>query len=163
MALVWLMILFSKWYIIYLFEMIFWNYFLSLKKGLCWPSFRDYLLFDIRSAQSAECFFMIPVSKWYMTFISKWYMTFISKWAMRSYFHFEMLYDCHFEMRGQNFRPQNYFRQKNRKYFIDENTPFYMFFEHSFLRKAWSLSLRWNKILEKGDGLLCQILIILQC
>ena len=95
MALVWLMILFSKWYITYLFEMIFWNYFLSLKKGLCWPSFRDYLLFDIRSAQSAERFFMIPVSKWYMTFISKW--------AMRSYFHFEMLYDCHFEMRGAKF------------------------------------------------------------
>ena len=155
MALVWLMILFSKWYIIYLFEMIFWNYFLSLKKGLCWPSFRDYLLFDIRSAQSAERFFMIPVSKWYMTFISKW--------AMRSYFHFEMLYDCHFEMRGQNFRTQNYFRQEMKSYFIDENASIITIFVHSFLRKAWSLSLRWNKFFKKGDGLLCQILIILQC
>ena len=145
MALVWLMMYFSICLMIIIsicsiiivsreyFEITF----ISRKKGLCWPSFRDYLLFDIRSAQSAERFFMIPVSKWYMTFISKW--------AMRSYFHFEMLYDCHFEMRGQNFRPQNYFRQKNRKYFIDENTPFYMFFVHSFLRKAWSLSLRWNK------------------
>ena len=95
MALVWLMMYFSiclmtivlKWY----FEITF----VSLKKGLCWPSVWDYLLFDIRSAQSAERFFMIPVSKWYMTFISKW--------AMRSYFHFEMLYDCHFEMRGKIF------------------------------------------------------------
>ena len=128
MALVWLMILFSKWYIIYLFEMIFWNYYHSLKKGLCWPSLWNYFLFDIRSAQSAERFFMIPVSKWYMTFISKW--------AMRSYFHFEMLYDCHFEMRGQNFRPQNYFCQENPEYFIDENTAFFTIFVHSFLRKA---------------------------
>ena len=90
MALVWLMMYFSiclmtivlKWY----FEITF----VSLKKGLCWPSVWDYLLFDIRSAQSAERFFMIPVSKWYMTFISKW--------AMRSYFHFEMLYDFHLQM-----------------------------------------------------------------
>ena len=103
----------------YSFEMIFWNYFHSLKKGLCWPSVWDYLLFDIRSAQSAERFFMIPVSKWYMTFISKW--------AMRSYFHFEMLYDCHFEMRGQNFRPQNYFRQENQKYFWRKYSIIYIF------------------------------------
>ena len=136
MALAWLMIYFSicLMIIISICSMIivsreyFEITFISRKKGLCWPSVWDYLLFDIRSAQSAERFFMIPVSKWYMTFISKW--------AMRSYFHFEMLYDCHFEMRGQNFRPQNYFRQKNRKYFIDENTSFYIFFVHSFLRKA---------------------------
>ena len=153
MALVWLMILFSKWYIIYLFEMIFWNYFLSLKKGLCWPSFRDYLLFDIRSAQSAERFFMIPVSKWYMTFISKW--------AMRSYFHFEMLYDCHFEMRGQNFRTQNCFRQKKTRYFIDENASIITIFVHSFFTQGLVPILALKYILKKGDGLLCQILIIL--
>ena len=35
------------------------------------------------------------------------------------------------------------------------------FFVHSFLRKAWSLSLRWNIFLKKGEGLLCQILTIL--
>ena len=128
MALVWLMSAFSKWYITYLFEMIFWNYFLSLKKGLCWPSFRDYLLFDIRSAQSAERFFMIPVSKWYMTFISKR--------VKASYLHFEMLYDCHFEMRGKNFRTQNCFRQKKTRYFIDENASIITIFVHSFLRKA---------------------------
>ena len=137
------------------FEMIFWNYFHSLKKGLCWPSFRDYLLFDIRSAQSAERFFMIPVSKWYMTFISKW--------AMRSYFHFEMLYDCHFEMRGQNFRTQNYFRQKKTRYFIDENTTFLYFSYTAFYARLGPYPCVEIKFLEKGDGLLCQILIILQC
>ena len=63
----------------------------------------------------------------------------------------------------KNFRTQNYFRQEIQRYFNDENTTELTFFVHSFLRKAWSLSLRWNKILEKGDGLLCQILIILQC
>ena len=35
---------------------------------------------------------------------------------------FEMIYDFHFEMREQNFRTQNYFRQENPEYFIDENT-----------------------------------------
>ena len=97
MALVWLMILFSKWYIIYLFEMIFWNYFLSLKKGLCWPSFRDYLLFDIRSAQSAERFFMIPFRNdiWLSfrneqcvpIFILKCFMTVILKWGGNIFVH----------------------------------------------------------------------------
>ena len=162
MALVWLMMYFSicLMTIISICSMIivsreyFEITFISRKKGLCLPSCWNYFLFEFGSAQSTERFFMISVSKWYMTFISKW--------AMRSYFHFEMLYDCHFEMRGQNFRPQNYFRQKNRKYFIDENTSFYIFFVHSFLCKAWSLSLCWNKIF-RGDGLLCQILMILQC
>ena len=155
MALVWLMMYFSiclmtivlKWY----FEITF----VSLKKGLCWPSVWDYLLFDIRSAQSAERFFMIPVSKWYMTFISKW--------AMRSYFHFEMLYDCHFEMRGQNFRTQNCFRQKNQIFYWRKCIYYYYFRTQLFTQGIVSLSLRWNKFFKKGDGLLCQILIILQC
>ena len=103
MALVWLMMYFSiclmiivlKCSMIIVSREYFEITFISRKKGLCWPSVWDYLLFDIRSAQSAERFFMIPVSKWYMTFISKW--------AMRSYLHFEMLYDCHFEMRGTKF------------------------------------------------------------
>ena len=46
----------------------------------------------------------------------------------------------------KNFRTQNYFRQENPEYFIDENTAFFTIFVHSFLRKDWSLSLRWNKI-----------------
>jgi len=41
-----------------------------------------------------------------------------------------MIYDCHFEMRGQNFRTQNYFRQENPEYFINENISFYIFFVH---------------------------------
>jgi len=35
---------------------------------------------------------------------------------------FDMIYDYHLQMRGQNFRPQNYFRQENSRYFVDENT-----------------------------------------
>ena len=35
---------------------------------------------------------------------------------------FEMIYDFRLQMRGQNFRPQNYFRQEKPRYFIDENT-----------------------------------------
>ena len=112
MALVWLMMYFSicLMIIISICSMIivsseyFEITFISRKKGLCWPSFWDYFLFEFGSAQSTERFFMIPVSKWYMTFISKW--------VKASYLHFEMLYDCHFEMRGQNFRTQNCFRQK---------------------------------------------------
>ena len=70
--------------------------FISRKKGLCWPSFWDYFLFDIRSAQSLKAIF----------------------YALR----FEMIYDFHLQMRGQNFRTQNYFRQEMKRYFIDENT-----------------------------------------
>ena len=161
MALVWLMMYFSicLMIIISICSMIivsreyFEITFISRKKGLCWPSVWDYLLFDIRSAQSAERFFMIPVSKWYMTFISKW--------AMRSYFHFEMLYDCHFEMRGQNFRTQNCFRQKKTRYFIDENASIITIFVHSFFTQGLVPILALKYILKKGDGLLCQILIIL--
>ena len=119
MALVWLMMYFSICPMIIVSRVYFKITFISCKKGLCWPSIWDYLLFDIRSAQSAERFFMIPVSKWYMTFISKW--------AMRSYFHFEMLYDCHFEMRGQNFRTQNYFRQKKPDILLTKMHPLLLF------------------------------------
>ena len=34
--------------------------FISRKKGLCWPSVWDYLLFDIRSAQSLKAIFDAP-------------------------------------------------------------------------------------------------------
>ena len=141
MALVWLMMYFSICLMIIVSREYFEITFISRKKGLCWPSLWNYFLFDIRSAQSAERFFMIPVSKWYMTFISKW--------AMRSYFHFEMLYDCHFEMRGQNFRPQNYFRQENPEYFIDENTAFFTIFVHRFLRSVYVPTLALKYILRK--------------
>ena len=70
--------------------------FISRKKGLCWPSVWDYLLFDIRSAQSLK--------------------------AICYPLRFDMIYDYRLQMRGQNFRTQNYFRQENPRYFIDENT-----------------------------------------
>ena len=96
------------------FEMIFWNYFHSHKKDCADRPF-EIIYISISGQHNLWKQFV-------MFYVLIWYMTFISKWAMCSYLHFEMLYDCHFEMRGQNFRPQNYFRQKNRKYFIDENT-----------------------------------------
>ena len=124
MALVWLMIYFSICLMIIVLKWYFENTFIFLKKGLCWPSVWDYLHFDIRSAQSAKRFLMLIGLICYMTFICKW--------------------------AGQNFRTQNYFRQENHRNFIDENTSFYIFFVHSFLRKAWSLSLRWNIIFRES-------------
>ena len=102
--------------------------------------------------------------QFFMPFVLKWYMTFISKWAMRSYFHFEMLYDCHFKMRGTKFSYTKLFSSGEprifywRKYLI-----LYIFRTQLFTQGIVSLSLRWNKFFKKGDGLLCQILIILQC
>ena len=128
MALVWLMMYFSICLMIIIsicfmiivsreyFEITF----ISRKKGLCWPSVWDYLHFDIRSAQSAERFFMIPVSKWYMTFISKW--------AMRSYFRFEMLYDCHFEMRGAKFSSTELFSSGEPQIFYWRKCIYYYYF-----------------------------------
>ena len=49
---------------------------------------------------------------------------------------FEMIYDFRLQMRGQNFRPQNYFRQENPRYFIDENASIITIFVHSFLRSV---------------------------
>ena len=110
MALVWLMIYFSICLMIIVLKWYFEITFVSLKKGLCWPSFWDYFLFDIRSAQSLKAIF----------------------YALR----FEMIYDFHLQMRGQNFRTQNYFRQEMKRYFIDENASIITIFVHSFLRKA---------------------------
>ena len=137
MALVWLMMYFSiclmtivlKWY----FEITF----VSLKKGLCWPSVWDYLLFDIRSAQSAERFFMIPVSKWYMTFISKW--------------------------GGKIFVHRIIFVRKIRNILLTK-IPYNLYFSYTaFYARLGPYPCVEIKFLEKGDGLLCQILIILQC
>ena len=142
MALVWLMIYFSICSMIIVSREYFEITFIHLKKHCAGHPFESTFISSLGQHNLWKQFFM-PL-------VLKWYMTFISKWAMRSYFHFEMLYDCHFEMRGQNFRLQNYFRQENPEYFIDENTAFFTIFVHSFLRKAWSLHLRWNKILEKA-------------
>ena len=56
----------------YSFERIFRNHFHFPQKRLCWPSVWDYLLFDIRSAQSIKAIFDAP--------------------------RFEMIYDCHLQM-----------------------------------------------------------------
>ena len=66
MALVWLMMYFSicLMIIISICSMIivsreyFEITFISRKKGLCWPSLWNYFLFDIRSAQSANRFYV---------------------------------------------------------------------------------------------------------
>ena len=85
MALVWLMMYFSicLMIIISICSMIiisreyFEITFISRKKGLCWPSVWDYLLFDIRSAQSLKAIF----------------------YAL----HFEMIYDFHLQMSRTKF------------------------------------------------------------
>ena len=163
MALVWLMIYFSicLMIIISICSMIivsreyFEITFISRKKGLCWPSVRDYLLFDIRSAQSTERFFMIPVLKWYMTFISKW--------VKASYLHFEMLYDCHFEMRGTKFSYTKLFSSGEPQIFYWRKHPIIYIFRTQLFAQCLCPYTCVEIYFKKGDGLLCQILIILQC
>ena len=131
MALVWLMMYFSIclmiiisiWSMIIVSREYFEITFISRKKGLCWPSFWDYLHFDIRSAQSIKAIFDAP--------------------------RFEMIYDFHLQMSRANFRPQNYFRQENPEYFIDENTAFFTIFVHSFLRSVYVPTLALKYILRK--------------
>ena len=120
MALVWLMMYFSICLMIIVLKWYFEITFISRKKGLCWPSLWNYFLFDIRSAQSAERFFMIPVLKWYMTFISKW--------VKASYLHFEMLYDCHFEMRGRKFSYTKLFSSGEPRIFYWRKCIYYYYF-----------------------------------
>ena len=137
MALVWLMIVFSKWYITYLFEMIFWNYFHSLKKGLCWPSVREYYHFEFGSAQSLKAIF----------------------YALR----FEMIYDFHLQMSRKNFVHKIIFVRKIRNILLTK-IPYNLYFSYTaFYARLGPYPCVEIKFLEKGDGLLCQILIILQC
>ena len=98
----------------YSFEMIFWNYYHSLKKDCADRHFeityfsisgqhnllKDFLWFPFRndiwlSFRNEQC---VPI------FILKCFMTVILKWGV------------------ENFRTQNYFGQENTKYFNDENT-----------------------------------------
>ena len=99
------MIIVLKWY----FEITF----IPSKKDCADRPF-EIIFFSISGQHNLQIGFMFLVLKWYMTVISKW--------VNRLCLHFEMLYDCHFEMRGRKFRTQNYFRQENQKYFINENT-----------------------------------------
>lgn len=87
----------------YNFEMIFWKYF-HYKKDCADRRFE--ITFFSRLGQHNLW------KQFSMLYVLKWYMTFICKWAR------------------QNFRPQNYFGQKNTRYFIDENTTIITIFVH---------------------------------
>ena len=79
------------------FEMIFWNYYHSLKKDCADRPF-EITYFSISGQHNLlKAIFYVP--------------------------RFEMIDDYHLQMRGQNFRTQNYFRQEFLTQFIDENAP----------------------------------------
>ena len=139
----------------YNFEMIFWKYFHFLKR-LCWPSFWNYYLFEIRSAQSLKAILYAP--------------------------HFEMIYDFHFEMskaflfsfwnalwlsfrnEGAKFSYTKLFSSGEPQIFYWRKYPIiYIFSYTAFYARLGPYPCVEIKFLEKGDGLLCQILIILQC
>ena len=145
MALVWLMMYFSICFMIIIsicsmiivsreyFEITF----ISRKKGLCWPSVWDYLHFDIRSAQSIKAIFDAP--------------------------RFEMIYDFHLQMSRKIFVHKIIFVRRTPNILLTK-IPYNLYFSYTaFYAVLMSLHLRWNVFFKKGDGLLCQILIILQC
>ena len=125
MALVWLMIYFSICLMIIVLKWYFEITFISRKKGLCWPSVWDYLLFDIRSAQSIKAIFDAPL--------------------------FEMMYDFHFQMSRKIFvhkiifvrRTPNILLTKILHFLLFSYTVFYARFgpypcvEIKFLKKAY--------------------------
>ena len=110
MALVWLMIYFSicLMIIISICSMIivsreyFEITFISRKKGLCWPSVWDYLLFDIRSAQSLKAIF----------------------YALR----FEMIYDFHLQMSRTKFSYTKLFSSRDEEIFYWRKCTYYKHF-----------------------------------
>ena len=105
----------------------------NLLKDFLWFPFWNDIWLSFRNEQC------VPI------FILKCFMTVILKWGGKIFVH------------------KIIFVRKKPDILLTKIPNNLYFFVHRFLRKAWSLSLRWNKILEKGDGLLCQILIILQC
>ena len=163
MALVWLMIYFSicLMIIISICSMIIvleWYFeitFISRKKGLCWPSVWDYLLFDIRSAQSAERFlwFSFRNDIWLSfrneqcvpIFILKCFMTVISKWGGKIFVHRII-----FVKRIGNI--------------LLTKIPHFIYFSYTvFYARLGPYPCVEIKFLKKGVGLLCQILMILRC
>ena len=145
MALVWLMMYFSKCFMIIIsicsmiivsreyFEITF----ISRKKGLCWPSVWYYLHFDIRSAQSIKAIFDVP--------------------------RFEMIYDFHLQMSRKIFVHKIIFVRRTPNILLTKILHFYYFSYTVFYAMLGPYPCVEIKFLEKGDGLLCQILIILQC
>ena len=105
----------------------------NLLKDFLWFPFRNDIWLSFRNEQC------VPI------FILKCFMTVISKWG------------------GQNFRPQNYFRQENQKYFTNENNPIIYIFRTQLFAQCLCPYTCVEIYFKKGDGLLCQILIILQC
>ena len=145
MALVWLMMYFSicLMIIISICSMIivsreyFEITFISRKKGLCWPSVWDYLHFDIRSAQSIKAIFDAP--------------------------RFEMIYDFHLQMSRKIFVHKIIFVRITLDILLTKILHFYYFSYTVFYARLGPYPCVKIKFLKKGDGLLCQILIILQC
>ena len=145
MALVWLMIYFSicLMIIISICSMIivsreyFQITFISRKKGLCWPSVWDYLLFDIRSAQSIKVIFDAP--------------------------RFEMIYDFHLQMSRKIFVHKIIFVRRWLDILLTKMHLLLLFSYTDFYARLSPYPCVEIKFLKKGEGLLCQILIILQC
>ena len=140
--------IFLKWY----FEITF----IPSKKGLCWPSVRKHFHFEFGSAQSLKAIFDAP--------------------------RFEMIYDFHFEMskalmftfwnalwlsfwnEGEKISYTKLFSSEDDKTFYWRKYIYYYYFRTQFFTQcSCPYACVEIKFLEKGDGLLCQILIILQC
>ena len=86
-----------------------------------------------------------------------------SRFEMIYDFHFEMLYDYHFEMRGKIFVHKIIFVRSNPDILLTK-MPYNLYFSHTvFYARLGPYPCAKIKFSKKGDGLLCQILIILQC
>ena len=119
------------------FEMIFWNYYHSLKKDCADRPF-EIIFFSISGQHNHW-------KQFSMLYVLKWYMTFICKWGGKIFVH------------------KIIFVRKNQIFYWRKYLILYIFRTQLFTQGIVSLSLRWNKFFKKGDGLLCQILMILQC
>ena len=105
----------------------------NLLKDFLWFPFRNDIWLSFRNEQC------VPI------FILKCFMTVILKWGGKIFVH------------------KIVFVRKNQIFYWRKCIYYYYFRTQLFTQGIVSLSLRWNKFFKKGDGLLCQILIILQC
>ena len=118
------------------FEMIFWNYFRFPQKRIVLTVLLR--LFSFRYQVSTICY------KIFMLLGLICYMTFICKWAGKIFVH-----KIIFVRRTPNI--------------LLTKIPYNLYFSYTaFYAVLMSLHLRCNIFFKKGDGLLCQILIILQ-
>ena len=151
-------------------------------KRFWYPSFWNDIWLSFRNDQSVP----IYILKCFMTVISRLltfrYQVSTICWKIFYDSRFEMIYDFHFEMsnaflfsfwnalwlsfrnEGAKFSYTKLFSsEKNQIFYWRKCIYYYYFRTQLFTQGIVSLSLRWNKFFKKGDGLLCQILIILQC